>query len=75
VCRLFLTQPETEDTDELLPDRAAAFGNNSTAPTFQIAFAGNPDEITADKRFPIHAIGVVDQELVLPGQSLGAMAP
>lgn len=69
-----LTEPKSEDADELLSDGAPSFWSNPPAPILQIALASNPNEITADERFPIHAIGAVDQDLMLPGQPLGAMA-
>ena len=74
LCALALTEPKAEDADELLSDGAPSFWSNPPAPILQFTFAGNPNEITADERFPIHAIGAVDQDLVLPGQSLSAMA-
>lgn len=73
-CRLALTEPKSEDADELLSDGAPSFWSNPPAPILQITLASHPNEITADERFPIHAIGAIDQELILPGQSLGAMA-
>ena len=70
----FLTEPEAEDANQFLANRPATFRANFPARLFQFALAGNPDEVATNERLPIHAIGAIDQQLVLPRQSLGPMA-
>ena len=66
--------PKPEEADQFLADGAAPFGGDPSAPILQIALAGNPDEITADERFPIHAVRAIDQQLILPRHPLSTMA-
>lgn len=67
-------QPKTEDADQFLANGAAPFRRDPATPMLQITLASDPDEITADQCFPIHAIRAIDQEFILAWEALSPTA-